>query len=462
MSISTTTTSMPFWKEYPERDNEWVRQYPTKHVAVTEEEVFAREQMGVYVHIPFCNRLCFSCPYIKFQTDRDLTRTFLDALKAEITLYAQRPYVQDHVITLGYIGGGTPTSLTAPQLDELLGHLFGSLNTAPDADFSIETTPVDISERKARVLLDRGVRRISLGVQTFVEEELKSLGRPSDPEMLKNSIRLLRDCGYENINIDLMHGINGQTMESWEYSLDVAIELGVTCVSFYTYMEFAQISTKRRKLPPVPERALVDEMFLFAAEKLTAAGFLGYYGDCFAKPGFQPKYGETSWSEDVPIIPLGPTATGHLREHWYFNEPDIGRYVQTVMEGRLPISMGKHITRSESIRRSMVLGVKAGRVDRERFRRLHGVDFLEMFREEIADLAGKGLVTVREDGIEVTGPKGWYYLDNISKAFYSPEFRRYPQHLGADITGFINPQMRTLPLTVVSGSPQKGDACEHH
>ncbi|KUN04785.1 coproporphyrinogen III oxidase [Streptomyces yokosukanensis] len=460
MTITTTTTSMPFWKEYPERDNEWVRQYPTKHVPVTEEEVFESKPMGVYVHVPFCNRLCFSCPYIKFQTVRDLTRAYLDAVKAEITNYANRPYIQDHVITLGYIGGGTPTALTAPQLDDLLGHLFGSLTIADDADFSIETTPVDITERKARVLLDRGVRRISLGVQSFVEEELKNLGRPSDPEMLKNSIRLLQDCGFENINIDLMHGINGQTMDGWKHSLDVAIELGVTCVSFYTYMEFAQISTKRRKLPSVPERGLVDEMFFVAAQKLVENGFKGYYGDCFAKPGYQPRYGETSWSEDVPIIPLGPTATGHLRDHWYFNEPDLGKYIQTVMDGRLPIAMGKHITQSEAIRRSMVLGVKAGRVDRERFRRLHGVDFMEMFRAELDDLVEKELITVSETGIEVTGPKGWYYLDNISKTFYSPEYRRYPQHLGADISNFVSPQ-RSLPLEVVSGPAGKG-ACHDH
>jgi oxygen-independent coproporphyrinogen III oxidase len=450
MSLSTTTTSMPFWKDYPERDSEWVRQYPTKHVAVTEDEVFTPKQMGFYVHIPFCNRLCFSCPYIKFQTEKDLTTTYLNALKAEISIYASRPYVQDHVMTLGYIGGGTPTSLTAPQLDDLLGHMQESFNFADDIDVSIESTPIDISERKAAVLLKRGVKRISLGVQSFVEEDLINIGRPSDVEMLKGSIRLLQESGFENINVDLMHGINGQTMESWHRSLDTALELGVTCVSFYTYMEFAQISTKRRKLPPVPGRELTDEMFFVAAEKLTANGFQGYFGDCFAKPGFQPRYGETSWSNDVPIIPMGPTATGHIRDHWYFNEPDIGRYIATVQEGKLPISMGKHITKAESIRRTMVLGVKAGYVNRDQFRTVHGVDFMEMFRTEIEDLVEKELITVNNDGIEVTGPKGWYYLDNISKTFYSPEFRRYPQHLGADISNFISPDQTPSPLQIIS------------
>lgn len=459
--MSVTTTSMPFWKEYPERDSEWVRQYPTRHVPVAENEVFAPKQMGFYVHIPFCNRLCFSCPYIKFQTDRDLTTTYLNALKSEISNYASRPYIQDHQITLGYLGGGTPTALTAPQLDDLLGHMQSSFNFAEDVDISIESTPIDISERKAKVLLERGVRRISLGVQSFVEQDLVNLGRPSDPEMLKGSIRLLQDSGFKNINIDLMHGINGQTMDGWKHSLSVAIELGVTCVSFYTYMELAQISTKRRKLPPVPDRAVVDEMFFVAAEMLTDAGFVGYFGDCFAKPAHQPRYGETSWSEDVPIIPMGPTATGHLRDYWYFNEPDIGRYIETVQAGRLPISMGKHITKSEAIRRTMVLGVKAGYLDRERFRRVHGVDFMEMFKAELEDLAEKELITIHDDGIKVTGPKGWYYLDNISKAFYSPEFRRYPQHLGADISGFINPEQRSLPLHVISNSAPAGTCHEH-
>lgn len=452
----TTTTSMPFWKEYPERDNEWVRQYPTKHVAVTEQEVFSKDPIGFYMHIPFCNRLCFSCPYIKHQTEKELTERYLKALKAEISNYAARPYIQDHQVTLGYIGGGTPTSFTSGQLGELLDHLFGELDISPDVDISIESTPIDITEKKAKTLLEKGVRRISLGVQTFVEAELKDLGRPSDPQMLKDAIKLVRDAGFEKVNIDLMHGINGQTMESWNYSLDVALELGVTSISFYTYMEFAQISTKRRQLPPVPEKELVDEMFLFAADKLTKNGFIGFFGDCFAKPGCQPRYGQLSWSEDIPIIPFGPTATGHLRRHWYFNEPNIDRYIQTVNEGGLPISMGKYITREEAIRRAMVLGVKSARIDRKRFKEIHGVDFVEVFRAEIEDLESKGLVTLHDDGLEVTGPKGWYYLDNISKAFYSEEYKRFPQHLGSDITQFLSPpalmQITKKPATLPQGA----------
>ncbi|MCE9669684.1 coproporphyrinogen III oxidase family protein [Myxococcus stipitatus] len=432
-----TKHSLPFWKEYPERDNEWVRQYPTKHVAIREEDVFTQSPMGIYVHIPFCNRLCFSCPYIKHQTDSGITQRFLDALKLEISNYARRPYIKDHRITLGYIGGGTPTSFSSKQLAEMLDHLFGELNMSPDVELSIETTPVDINEKKARTLVEKGVRRISLGVQTFVKQELEDIGRPGDPQLIMDAIKLVQDAGFKNVNIDLMHGLNGQTMESWEYSLDKAIELGVTCVSFYTYMEFAQVSTKRRKLPPVPSKDVVDEMFLFAARKLTQNGFEGYYGDCFAKPGFQPRYGHLSWSEDIPIIPLGPTATGHLRKHWYFNEPNIDRYIDIVNSGRLPISMGQHISKEEAIRRAMVLGVKASRVDRKRFKELHGVDFATLFKREIEDLQEKGLVTMTEHGLEVTGPKGWYFLDNISKAFYSDEFKRFPQHLGADITPFL-------------------------
>lgn len=429
--------SLPFWKEYPERDSEWVRQYPTKHMAVREEDVFTTSPMGIYVHIPFCNRLCFSCPYIKHQTDSGITQRYLDALKMEISNYARRPYVQEHTITLGYIGGGTPTSFSAKQLGELLDHLFGELPMNPDVELSIETTPVDISDKKARVLIDKGVRRISLGVQTFVKQELEDIGRPGDPQLVIDAIKLVQDAGFQNVNIDLMHGLNGQTMESWEYSLDTAIDLGVTCVSFYTYMEFAQVSTKRRKLPPVPPQQVIDDMFLMAAEKLTQHGFVGYFGDCFAKPGYQPRYGHLSWSEDIPIIPLGPTATGHLRKHWYFNEPDLERYIEIVSSGRLPISMGKYISKEESIRRAMVLGVKASRIDRNRFKEIHGVDFVQMFRSEIEDLERKGLVKLTDSGLEVVGPKGWFYLDNISKTFYSEEFRRFPQHLGADITPFL-------------------------
>lgn len=443
-----TLPNLPFWKEYPERDSEWVRQYPTKHHAIHEEEVFPKQQMGIYVHIPFCNRLCFSCPYIKHQTDKTITRRYLDALKKEISNYAARPYVQDHEITLGYIGGGTPTAFSSAELGELLDHLFAELNMSDDVELSIETTPMDITKKKAELLVSKGVKRISLGVQSFVQEELESIGRPSDPKMLENSIKLVREAGFENVNIDLMHGLNGQTMESWEYSLDKAIELGVTCISFYTYMEFAQVSTKRRKLPPVPEVAIIDEMFIFAAEKLHENGFDGYFGDCFAKPGHQPRYGERSWSENIPIIPLGTTATGHMKDHWYFNEPSIDKYIEIVNSGRLPISMGQHISKEEAIRRGMILGVKASKVDRALFKKLYGVDFVETFRAEIDDLQSKGLVKLTDTALEITGPKGWYYLDNICKTFYSETYKRFPQHLGSDITEFQADPVKFEPIEV--------------
>ncbi|WP_394392563.1 coproporphyrinogen-III oxidase family protein [Shewanella woodyi] len=445
-----TLPNLPFWKEYPTRDSEWVRQYPTRHHSIKEEEVFGKQQMGIYVHIPFCNRLCFSCPYIKHQTDKTITRRYLDALKTEISNYAARPYVQDHEITLGYIGGGTPTALSSAELEELLGHLHSELNMSDDVELSIETTPIDITKKKAETLYNNGVKRISLGVQTFVQEELESIGRPSDPKMLENAIKICQEAGFTNINIDLMHGLNGQTMESWEYSLDKAIELGVTCVSFYTYMEFAQVSTKRRKLPPVPTTDVVDEMFMFAAKKLTENGFDGYFGDCFAKPGYQPRYGERSWSENIPIIPLGPTATGHLKDHWYFNEPSINKYIEVVNSGQLPISMGQYISKEEAIRRGMILGVKASKVDRKMFKHLYGVDFAEKFQSEIQDLESKGLVELTQNELKVTDPKGWYYLDNISKTFYSESFKRYPQHLGSDITEFQSSVAEWQPIEITT------------
>lgn len=428
---------LPFWKEYPERDSEWVRQYPTKHVAVSEEDVFRKEPMGFYVHIPFCNRLCFSCPYIKHQTDKSVTQRYVDALKKEMSNYAARPYVKEHQLTVGYIGGGTPTALSTEQLVDLLTHMKAEFDMKPGMEISTESTPLDISEQKASALLEHGVNRISLGVQTFIDQELEDLGRAGNAAMIIDAIKMLQRIGVPRINIDLMHGLNGQTMESWHQSLQTAVDLGVSSVSFYTYMEFAQISTKRRKLPPVPPRETVDEMFIYAAQFLTRNGYEGYFGDCFALPGQRPAYGSVTWTEEFPIIPMGPTATGHLKDYWYFNEPSIELYIEAVNAGRLPIAMGKQISAEESLRRAVMLGIKSSRLDRQRFRELHGVDFAHLFPEEIADLQAKGLVRLTDEAMEVVGPKGWYYMDNISKAFYSKEFRRYPQHLGANISPFI-------------------------
>jgi oxygen-independent coproporphyrinogen-3 oxidase len=433
------TSSLPFWREYPERDTEWVRQYPTRYRALTEDEVWQRDKIAFYLHIPFCNNLCTSCPYVKYRTSSGFLQRYIDGLKSEISNYANRPYVQNRDFEVGYIGGGTPTALSATDLDNLLQHMHQRFSMSDMTEFTMETTPIDIDDEKATALKNNGVNRISIGVQTFEDDELRSLGRDYGPEKIIETIEMLRKVGFDWINIDLMYGLPGQTHESFERSLDCAKKNEIPNISFYSYISFASLAKKRRnKIPDCPDSKTRNMMFLQAAESLTSGGYSGYYGDAFALPDTIPQYGVVPWSDGIPLVPLGSSATGRMRSYWYFNEPDSDTYLDMIEKGDLPIAMGQYISKEEELRRAMVLGVKTCRVERAHYKNLYGIDFADYFAEIIAGLEEKELVRLTDEALEVREPKGWLYLDNISKAFYSEKYRRHPQPIGSNISKWLS------------------------
>ncbi len=430
--------NLPYWQEYPERDTEWVRQYPTKYRPVSPQEIWTKQQAAIYLHIPFCNNVCVSCPYTKHRTRGKQLHQYYDSVLQEIELYSKQPYIQDLDFNIGFMGGGTPTALSGDRLSTLIGTIRKSFGIDTFEELSIESTPNDITEKKTKQLLDAGVNRMSLGVQTFIDDELHAIGRVYDTDLILKNLEGVRRAGMEWLNIDLMYGLPGQTEESFQYSLETAVALGIPNISFYAYISFATATRRKRNaIPDTPEEEKRNAMFMQAVDYLTSQGYVGYFGDLFAKPDSIPLYGPKVWTQSLPVIPLGPSATGRVRNHWYFNEPNLSDYAERIAANEFPIAMGQHISAEEDMRRTMVLGIKACRVERTEFISQYGIDFASLFSEEIADLESKGLVRLTEEALELTQPKGWYYQDNVSKYFYSAEYKRHPQHIGGNISKWM-------------------------
>ncbi|MFF2910173.1 coproporphyrinogen-III oxidase family protein [Paenibacillus sp. NPDC057934] len=460
---SNVISDSSFWREYPERDVEFVRWYPCNVGKLSGQEMFATGQddskeFSFYIHVPFCNNVCICCPYNKFTTRSKILQEYLEALKLEITNYAKQDYVKNAKFVSGYFGGGTPTTLSAEQLEDLFQTLYRELNIAEDASITIETTPVDITEEKAKVFMKYGINRVSIGVQALDDVLLKRIGRNYSGDQAIATISMLKKIGIKHVCADLMWGLPGQTEEEWRDTLTGMIDLKlVDSFSLYQYTVLPSsplyLRMERGIIPKCPDEKIQQEMYWESVEILHNAGFLSVSDIDFVSPHVLEIESEANyftipdtngkvlisktcamtrhvahtWYEGKPMLAIGSGAYGYLNHSMYLNEPDIREYIRKVKEETYSVVMGKYVTDQERMVRTMVLGIKLLRFYREDFRRMHGKDMMEVFADQINQMVEWGLLELTEEYVEVTFPKGWYYMENISKMFYSEENYGLPQ-----------------------------------
>lgn len=460
---SNVISDSSFWKEYPDRDVEFVRWYPCNVGALTGQEIFEKNEeekdteFSFYVHIPFCNNVCICCPYNKFSTRSKILIDYLEALKTEIRNYAKQDYVKNAKFVSGYFGGGTPTTLSPEQLEDLLSCLYTELNIDENASITMETTPIDITEEKIEVLKKYNVNRISVGVQSLDDVLLKRIGRNYSAQKALDCIKMLKDNGIKHVCADLMWGLPGQTKEQWEETLKYMINLGlVDSYSLYQYTVLPSsplyLRMERGQIPKCPDEEAQQEMYWDSVRIFHKAGFLSVSDIDFVSPSVLKddkveyftipetngkglicktcdiaKHVAHTWYEGKPMLSIGSGAYGYLNHSMYLNEPNVKEYIRKVNEEEYAVVMGKYITKEERMRRSMVLGIKLLRFYRDDFKCMHGVDMMEVFKDRIDKLVEWELVDLTDEYIEVTYPKGWYYMENVSKMFYSEENYRLPQ-----------------------------------
>ena len=461
---SNVISDSSFWREYPERDVEFVRWYPCNVEQLSGQEMFktidneSSNEISFYIHIPFCNNVCICCPYNKFNTRSSIVQEYLDALKREISNYAKQPYVKNGKFVSGYLGGGTPTTLSVDQLEDLFHTIFTELNIADDASITIETTPVDMTEEKAKVLIKYGINRVSIGVQALDNDLLKRIGRNYKADKAIATIKMLKDVGIKHVCADLMWGLPGQTKEQWRDTLHGMIDLHlVDSFSLYQYTVLPSsplyLRMERGAIPKCPEEEIQQEMYWESVKTFHDAGYMSISDIDFVTPEAlkddeKSKYFTISntngkaliskscsitrhvahtWYEGKPMLAIGSGAYGYLNHNMYLNDPDIKEYIRKVKEEEYAVVMGKCVSKEERMARTMVLGIKLLRMYREDFKKMHGVDMMDVFKDKINQLIEWELVELTDEYIEVTFPKGWYYMENISKMFYSEANYRLPQ-----------------------------------
>ena len=258
----------------------------------------------LYVHIPFCPKICPYCSFYKEASDRNKTQAFLDSVLLEAEFESQG--LQPHTI---FFGGGTPTALSTPQLQFLIGGLAERIDFSELREFTIEMNPATVSHEKASALLAMGVNRVSMGVQSWDDGLLKTLGRVHSAAQAKRSYHILREAGVPNVNLDLIFGIPGQTREQWVDSIQQTIDLAPDHISAYclTYEEDTEFFLRQQRGEMGPEPQRDSDYFEVVMDRLTGAGYGQYEISNYARPGRECAHNLAYWRAK-DYAGLGPSA----------------------------------------------------------------------------------------------------------------------------------------------------------
>jgi oxygen-independent coproporphyrinogen-3 oxidase len=367
----------------------------------------SRRVRHIYVHIPFCARICPYCAFYKDLLDRSQTKQFCEAILAEL-VGCDRQARRLSPTTI-YFGGGTPTALNIAQLELLLRGFRESLDLSELVEWTMEANPGSVSARKATVLQKLGVNRISLGVQSWDDELLKLLGREHNAQQAEESFGILRAAGCTNINIDLMFGLPGQTVDQWRASLERTIALEPEHISTYclTYEEDTEFFLRHARGELRQDADSDAEFFEMTMAILENAGYEHYEISNYARPGFESVHNRAYWlGEDY--LGIGPSAVSTIGTQRWQNVCDYRAYIDRVLSGQSPRASMENLT--DKMKRTERIALS--------LRTLDGVPASELqsFAQQTNEFIELGLLRESDEKFVLT-QKGKALADSVAEAF---------------------------------------------
>jgi oxygen-independent coproporphyrinogen-3 oxidase len=358
----------------------------------------------LYVHIPFCARICPYCAFYKARASHSETERFCEAILRELAQTA----VEIAPETI-FFGGGTPTALTTAQLELLLGGFRKQLDLSILAEWTMEANPGSVSARKAEVLRKLGVNRVSLGVQSWDDDLLKLLGREHDSKQAEESFHILREAGFSNVNVDLMFGLPGQTIEQWRCTLERTIALQPEHVSAYclTYEEDTDFFLRHARGEFRQDSDADAEFFETTMSMLQEAGLEHYEISNYARPGFSSRHNHGYWAGE-DYLGLGPSAFSTVGMQRWQNIADFREYAERLSDGRSTIDKVEELTHEMKRAEKIALLLRTS----------DGVSAatLKPFDTETREFVQLGLLHQR-DGRFVLTRAGKSLADSVAEAF---------------------------------------------
>jgi len=360
----------------------------------------------LYVHIPFCLKICPYCSFFKERLDRNKTQRFLDALLAELDQESARHLLQPQTI---FFGGGTPSALTTSQLEYLLSGMRERLDLSALSEWTMEMNPATVSLEKAQMLRSLGVNRISMGVQSWDPAILSILGRVHTAAQAERSYGILREAGFDNVNLDLMFAIPTQTRAQWEATLEKTIALAPEHISAYclTYEEDTDFFLRFQAGEYVQDAAWDADLFEMTLDRLEAAGYEPYEISNHARPGRECLHNLAYW-EGADYLGLGPSAFSTCGTNRWQNISDVQEYSARILDGKSAAGFREEVTPAIRRAETIAFGLRTNR----------GVSatLLEPWQAVVDEYLSEGFFALEQGRIRLTR-KGKLVADALAEAF---------------------------------------------
>jgi len=377
-----------------------------------------KQSLGLYIHIPYCIHKCGYCDFNSHPIKHDEMDHYIDALVAEMQHYA-KIYSNANIIKTIFLGGGTPTTLTAYQLERILKECVKEFKVAPDAEITIEANPATIDIEQMKSIRQTGYNRISIGVQSFDKAELKLLDRAHGPEEVHSTVDCARKAGFDNLSLDLMFAIPNQSLSSWESNLDKALEKNPEHLSTYNLTieqgtAFSKLQSNGKLIMPEDGHQL--ELYKKTIERLTKKGFHHYEISNFARQGKECKHNITYW-KNTNTLGLGAGASSYINGTRFKNINLPAHYIRQVKEGKTAVEHSETLEPRQAMGETIMLGLRLLQgISIHQFERRFQVSFINLFKNIIHSLKEKELILIEDDRLRLS-PKGLFLADSVILEF---------------------------------------------
>jgi putative oxygen-independent coproporphyrinogen III oxidase len=372
---------------------------------------------AAYIHIPFCEHICHYCDFNKVFLKGQPVDEYLDALEKEMKLTLSLS--PSNELKSIFVGGGTPTALNVHQLEKLCNIIRDQLSFTENVEFTFEANPGDLSSEKLKILYESGVNRLSFGVQTFNNDLLKKIGRTHEAKDVFHSIDAAKKIGFDNISLDLIYSLPGQTLDDFKQTLDISFSLETTHFSGYSLIiepktVFYQLMNKGKlQVPDEDEEAAMYEMLI---EQMEKHGYPQYEISNFAKKGYESRHNLTYWNNE-PYFGFGAGAHSYLNGVRRSNFGPLKKYMGPIEKGNFPLMEEHVVTEKEMWEEEMFLGLRKTKgVSVAHFSQKFGESPLVLFKDEISQLEEKDLIKVSDGYIFLTY-RGRFLGNEVFQAF---------------------------------------------
>ena len=376
---------------------------------------------GIYIHIPYCRQACHYCDFhfsTSLKTKDDLVKALMKEARLQQNYFSGwlKPGRQLETV---YLGGGTPSLLSGDELKLLLDVLINTFPVSPVAEITLEANPDDLTKEKLLALRQAGINRLSIGIQSFRDEDLRFMNRLHTAAQAEASVTRAQDTGIPNISIDLIYGTPTLNAEGWKQNLEAAFALEVPHLSCYalTVEEKTALSHFIRSGKTVaPDELHIEEQFNTLVKLTGEKGFEHYEISNFAKEGFHSRHNSSYWSGQ-PYLGLGPAAHSFIGNRRQWNVRNNPSYIKSIEEGKIPCET-EELTVNQRFNEYVMISLRTRTgMDLEKVKSEFGNDFVSHLLKEIETPVAEGLVEKKENQIVITG-KGKLFADRIASDLF--------------------------------------------